>query len=259
MNRNLWVVTALTLGLPTLLGATQGSFYLGAAGTGAQVDLTAAGGGKDDIAEGGASFGGQLLYDFSKSFAAGIDINHTKFGEKNSALLFAPFNSWTNLNSTVIMAVGKWTALPDSRVHPYLMGGLGMHNTAFKYEITPPAGYHWLPSNTIERRALVDSSQSALAGALGLGIDLDVSKSVFFGGEARLTYLGKVNWEATPLGQTAGIQSIEGANSIFQLLLRVGFKFGSGSSAGSISQTQAQSQPTEPAKKPEAPGVPGAI
>src|SRR5438132_1039235 len=73
--------------LPCGLFASQLALNVGVGIPLSEIDLSNAGGGKDKIGETGATIGGQYLFDLTKQLGVGVDVNYTKFGDKDSTKL----------------------------------------------------------------------------------------------------------------------------------------------------------------------------
>ena len=189
------------------------------------LDLSAVGGGSDKIGTAGLAVGGEYLYYLTPLFALGLDGNYSKFGDKNSSKFSPLVDSTVSAKSMVVLAVGKYTIVPEGKILPYLLGGFGLHNSSLKFSASPAAGLVWADTGTRESRVFGDDSASSYALAFGLGVDVPVNERVFIGIETRYQYLGSVTYSANSLGRAVGVTGVEGATSMVNVFARAGYKF----------------------------------
>lgn len=224
-----YLVVAFVLGVSvdqgwaSLAGGDQlGSLNLGMTIPLAKVDATSSGNGKDDIGTVGFSGGGQYLYHLNPNWGFGADFNFAKPGKKTSSSLYTNGDATIETRSIVFMAISRYAFMPGGSFHPYLLGGLGLHNTSLKTTDQPQSGFLWTDTSTAERRTVVDGSVTSFAAALGVGTDLFFNEQVFAGVEGRWQYLGSGTYKAT--SQFPGSDA-KGDVGLFDILARVGIKF----------------------------------
>src|SRR5205807_1809862 len=106
-------------------------------------------------------------------------------------------NSTVSSKSTVVLAVAKYSIVPDGKILPYLLAGFGVHDSSLKFDASPVPGLVWANTGTTESRTLADDSGSSYAFALGTGLDIPINDKVFLGAEVRYQYLGSVTYNTT--------------------------------------------------------------
>jgi opacity protein-like surface antigen len=191
------------------------------------LDLGASGG-RQLIANGGGTWGGQWIYFFRNNPALGIGIDgsSTRLDDRDTLDLVIGKDATSHLHSTIIMAVVK-LAYPTGHVRPYIFGGLGGHRSSVYLAAQPYSSNTWADTGTTERRVLVDETKSSLALGYGVGFDVFFTDEVFVGVEYRGTFLGHDDFDETPGAQSAGLRLEKSGLDVQALLLRAGFKFGS--------------------------------
>ncbi len=184
-------------------------------------------GGRERVADGGGTWGGQWIYFFKDHpvVGLGIDGSHTRLDDHETLDLVFGANSTSHMRSTVIMAVAK-LAYPTGHVRPYIFGGLGGHRSSVYLAAQPYGGAAWSDTHTTERRVLLDESKSSLAVGYGFGFDVFFTDEVFLGLEYRGTFLGHDRFDETPAAESAGLRFERSGLNTQALLLRAGVKFG---------------------------------
>lgn len=189
--------------------------------------LTGTGGGNDKIGELGFSGGGQYVYHITPQFGVGAEINSSVHSDRNSSSLILNGDSTIGGHTIAVLLIARSVLIPEGNVHPFFLGGIGFHNTSLRLDTMPTPGFVWLDTRTTERRTLTDSSVTAFAGALGGGVDIFLTDQFFVGFEGRWQYFGSGTYGTTSAARTQGLTELKGDLSTFNVLARLGLKFGS--------------------------------
>lgn len=190
------------------------------------VNVSDAGGGKEKIGATGPNFGGQYLYQILPNLGIGADINYSAFGDKTSTTFIPGGDSTISSKSLVALSIVKFHFVTEGRVLPYVLGGLGFHNSSLKIDAKPSPGFVWGNTRTTETRNELDDSASNLALGLGAGLDIPVNESITLGVETRYQYLGESTYNTTVAAQRDfGVTGVKGAASMILITGRVGYKF----------------------------------
>ncbi len=188
------VVAAGAFGLAMPAGATvkaggqEASVNVGAAIPTTQYDLTSVGGSKDTMGGTGVGFGGQYLYNLTKAIGVGGEFNYASFGNKDhsvtKAVVTSSYGTWS------LEAVARYVLMPESRVNPYIIAGLGLGSVSAKATTKPASGYAWTNTGTTESRTNFDGSATGVAFSIGAGADADITDSLFAGLDLRWRFVG---------------------------------------------------------------------
>jgi opacity protein-like surface antigen len=175
----------------------------------------------------GGAVGGQYIYYLSSkpTFGIGADINYTFLQGRETGEVLQDFSTGTRFRPLTVLSIAKLTFGPG-RLHPYLFGGLGFHQTSFLLQLTPKPGQVWSDTGTSETRRTVDGTGTGFAAAVGFGLDMFVSPNVFVGAEVRGTHLGTANYGHTAAGTALGMGDLKGSINLTNYLVRIGTKFG---------------------------------
>jgi opacity protein-like surface antigen len=190
-----------------------------------ELDYNAAGGTKDTFADPGGSFGVQYLYQVLPMLGLGLDLANSSYSDRFSNILIFNASSVSGGHSFDVLPVVHVAFIPESRVHPFVEGGIGVSNTALKIEATPDAGHVWANTGTREKRTLIDSTKSGAAIMMGGGVDFFITDHLFLGASGRFLFYAKRTYDATDLGNQSGFGPVDGTLATFNSLFRLGWKF----------------------------------
>jgi len=189
------------------------------------LDITAQGGGRDKIGTLGPAGGMQALYDVNPHLALGLDLNYADLHADRTRALLPILDATMASHSLVALAAVKYTFLPNQRVIPYFLAGIGLHHSAFHFETRPVQGLVWPDTGTTESRSVAQGSSTNYAALLGAGFDIPISASVFLGAESRFQILGPVHFPVNGVFQSYGVQEVGGIELLVTTLLHVGYRF----------------------------------
>ncbi|MBI3551130.1 MAG: hypothetical protein HY077_01315 [Elusimicrobia bacterium] len=79
------------------------------------------------------------------------------------------------VNGGDLLFEGRWLALPERKLSPFLVGGLGVNTYTEEFELAPKPGFKWLDTGTRETRELEDTSVG-MAAMLGVGAQYLISR-----------------------------------------------------------------------------------
>jgi hypothetical protein len=177
----------------------------------------------------GGTGGAQLMAPVAAWASVGFDYLYSDLGEKNDGSFIAPFAGIDyHLKAQTFLAMARLEApSSEEKVHGFVFGGLGVHRTSATGHITPLAGYVWADTNTSESRELLNDSTTNLAAALGLGMDVDITKAISVGVEGRWQYLKDAKFETSPISSLLPTTTtLQGDIQDFVLLFRACYRFG---------------------------------
>jgi len=230
--KRLITVVSITLAVagPTLADTQPGSqtvaINLGGAIPLTKLDLTGVGGGTAKVGTSGIFAGGQYLYQILGHLGVGADVNYSNFGDNTSSTLIPAGDSTISSKALVALAIAKFNFLTEGKVLPYLLAGIGIHNTNLKIDTKPSPGFFWLDTGTTETRNVLDDSATNFAFGVGTGLDIPMTQNLIFGVELRYQYLASSTYATTPMTQQAtGITDVKGAASMINIFGRLGYKF----------------------------------
>lgn len=229
-----WILAVLTLAAPAFADYLPGSqtinVQFGGGGSDNEFEWSKVrSDGRDvDATDAGGALGGQYIYYVTgqPAIGLGLDISHNFLHDHAETGIFPNLDSNSHFRPTTVLAVAK-LAYPRGKFRPYVMAGVGVHNTHFLLELTPN-GAVWADTGTRETRKIIDGSASAAAVAWGVGADwFPTAKDNFFLGlELRGNYLASANYGVTAQGRAAGFTEASDDLSFSNLFLRTGWKFG---------------------------------
>ena len=105
---------------------------------------------------------------------------NSNYQDRTSNILINNASTISGGSSFDLIPVVRAAFIPDSRVHPFVEGGIGLSQTALKIRVTPGAGHVWADTGTREQRTVVDASQTGAALLLGGGVDFFINPGIFF-------------------------------------------------------------------------------
>jgi hypothetical protein len=120
--------------------------------------------------------------------------SHWAFGLRNDDFLFTtayPSNEQSRGKSVVqgsaLYVEGRWLALPEKRLSPFVVAGLGFNTYSEELEVTPKPGFKWSDTGTIEMREF-ENTQTGAALMTGVGAQYLMGRSFVGSVEAAWHY-----------------------------------------------------------------------
>ena len=180
------------------VGTSQAGLDLGLANPLSNTDLGNGDSGR--FGHTGPAFGFNYLYQFQPIFSFGGDYNYKFLGSRDYP---APYGGVTVRTSAwTLLAVGRADLMPDNKVRPYGLVGLGLGGASRSLNFAR-SGFN------------SDNTSVGVAFALGGGVDYDVNDDWLVGAELRYSI---INTSRSDVG-TDSVSSLD-------LLFKVGYKFG---------------------------------
>lgn len=213
---------SLPAGAVVKAGEHQVSVNVGAAVPTTQYDLSPVGGKTEDMGDTGTSFGGQYLYHLTPALGLGGEFSYAAFGDKDHSVTNAIVTSSYKIWTTEVIA--RYVLMPEARINPYFIAGLGMGSVAAKATTKPAPGLVWLNTGTNESRTNFDGSAMGVAFSLGAGADADITDSLFAGLDLRWRFVGAKKDYAD--GVLAGAVDSVPSGSGLAIAGKIGWKFG---------------------------------
>ncbi len=197
---------------------------VGAAVPLSHADLSAVQGPSDaSSASTGLGLGGQYLYQLTPAFGFGGEFSYADYGNQGTDLP-THYHITSSYKTWAMEAVARYVLMPDARVNPYFIAGLGLGSVSAKADTSPGAGYVWSNTGTTESRPDFDGSAMGPEFSVGLGADADLTDSLVAGLDARWRFISvsKTFDDQTFPGYQEKISSGNG----LQIDGTVGWKFG---------------------------------
>lgn len=203
-------------------GEQQASVTAGAAIPLMQFDFSAVGGTSEKTGGSGVGFGGQYLYHLTPALGLGGEFNYASFGDQThnvtKAVVTSSYKTWS------MEAVARYVLMPEAKVNPYLIAGLGVGATSAKATTKPAPGFVWANTGTTESRTNFDGSATGAAFSIGAGADADITDSLFAGLELRWRYAGASKTYVD--GVDSSLRDSVPAGTGLGIAGRIGWKFG---------------------------------
>lgn len=183
------------------------------------VDFSCAGCGSDSNGNSGGLFGFQYLYFPAPRIGWGLSVDFFNRGRTQSQNFIPGSETNVSGDTTLLMAMMKCMLTTEGPVRPYLLAGVGMHNTSTVVDSTPDG-----PGPT---QRLVDASAWGPAGAIKLGLDFHYLGPYVLGLEAGWIVTDKANYGPTAAGQDwmPSLSGVSTSVDVFSLAFRWGFRF----------------------------------
>lgn len=180
------------------VGTHQAGLNLGLVHPLSRTDL---GGETERFGETGPVFGFSYLYQFRPNFSFGGDFNYKFLGTQN----YPNPHGGAEVRSSVwtMLAIGRVDPLPENRLRPYGLVGMGLGGARRSLEFPSASRYDSARTST------------GLAFALGGGADYDIDADWLVGGELRY---GIISTSRSDIGA--------GSVSSMDMLFKLGYKFG---------------------------------
>jgi hypothetical protein len=184
-----------------------------------------AGGGSASNGDVGTAFGFQYLYFSSPRVGWGIEYHYYERGVAESQSLLPLSDSHVFGDTSLLLAVAKFSLTDGGPVRPFLLVGAGGHVSSTVVDSRPLQGYSWSDTQTNETRRLIDGGGAGLAASVRLGVDFGFIDPSVFSMEAGWTGLTSVSYQATTQGSALGISGASGPLNYFTLTGRWGLSF----------------------------------
>lgn len=146
----------------------------------------------------GPALGFNYLYQAQRYLSFGGDFNYKMLGTRDAVTGHGPVE--IKSSAWALLAIGRGDPMPDSRIRPYGLLGLGIGGVRREVE------YSQHPERNSSR------TSSGLAFALGGGVDYDISDEWVAGAELRYNIIS-----TSDIG-TSHVNTLDG-------LLKLGYKF----------------------------------
>ena len=202
------------------------TFFGGAGGASTPYDYQP--GNQEKVTGGGGAFGGQFLYYIkgTPAVAVGLDVNNSLNGNGQESDLLSGINTTERVKTLVGLVIAR-LSYPRGIYRPYIFGGVGVHDSLQQLSGTPQPGVTW-PGGGTENRVLVDQRKTSAALGGGIGVDVFMTETAFFGLELRGTWLAGMDTDDTAALRAAGFR-VDEKRGIAEgnLFFRAGVKFGS--------------------------------
>lgn len=218
---------ALPAGATVKTGEHQVSINAGAAIPTTKYDLSASGGSSEVMGGSGVGFGGQYLYHLTPALGLGSEFSYAAFGDKDHAIgpvLGVPGTIVTSSYKTWTMeAIARYVLMPESRVNPYFIAGVGLGSVSAKASTRLPPGLVFASTGSREATNF-DGSATGVAFSLGAGADADITDSLFAGLDLRWRFVGaKKDFADQAVPGT--VHSISSGSGL-AVAGKIGYKFG---------------------------------
>lgn len=207
-------------------GPNEISLDIGASVPISNISFSGAGGGSDHNGDAGVLAGIQWIHYLDSQLGIGADFHYLGRSWSDSQNLIA--NAETNVagGSAVFMGVMKFRIVPDGPVRPYLLGGIGVHNTSETVDVTPNFGTTgWPGTNSFETRRLYDATSTGLASTVKFGLDFPSFPPAFVGFDLGWTGLFNGKYNPTTAGSNFGLGTLSGTLNIFTVGAHAGWRF----------------------------------
>lgn len=202
-------------------GEQQVSVNVGAAVPTTKFDLSAVGGNTETMGGSGVGFGGQYLYHLTPALGLGGEFSYASFGDKahaiTNAIVTSSYKTWTT------EVIARYVLMPEARVNPYFIAGLGMGSVSAKAMTKPAPGFVWSNTGAAESRTNFDGSATGVAFSLGGGADADITDSLFAGLDLRWRFVGAKKDYADQV--TGGVDTLSSGSGL-AIAGKIGYKFG---------------------------------
>ncbi|MEK7657216.1 MAG: outer membrane beta-barrel protein [Elusimicrobiota bacterium] len=181
-------------------GSHQGRFQLGLAMPLTKIEVGSSGQ-TEKVGKMGPAFGFGYDYQYNKNVSIGGEWSYKAFGKNDFSVSGAGVT--TNLKAWTLLATAKGQLMPDEKLRPYGLFGLGLNGLSLKVDVPTS------PTNNS------NNSTTGVAFALGGGADYDINDQWLAGGELRWNYLGTSKAKMGASNVTS-----------FDILFNLGYKFG---------------------------------
>lgn len=199
-------------------------FNLGGMMPRSHVTVHGTGGGDDTAGDISLVGGGQVLYTLSPRWRAGVDFSITPEFSAESTQWVRNTTTFFNEDFLSIQPVMQYVFIPEGKYRPYGLVGVGLYRSRLKLTSKPLSGLTWGDTSTIETRTLIDDHGINFTSLVGVGLDIFVTKDIFWGVECRWQYVGPANYEATATGRSLGLTDARSYVNQYQFMLQGGFR-----------------------------------
>lgn len=160
----------------------------------------------------GFDFGAQYLYNLRPSFALGLDFDYNATQARAYDVISYRYDS--RPRDLKLLAVGKYSWLPEYRLRPFALAGAGFGRFWFKQtQGTAPGQVR--PDGSTTTETLMNNSSTGFAWAFGAGADADLTE--------RLVLTLDLRWSQLAISRSRFFgDKYQGMNASLQFGYRIG-------------------------------------
>lgn len=177
------------------------------------------------IANTGIGIGGEYLSYLRPHLAVGANLSYLAPSDRNSSTWLPGADSNSGIRSLSFLAIIKLLLSSRGTTHPFILAGIGIHKTHFRFDAAPESNLVWINTGTTERRTLYDASASGLAFSFRGGIDQSLGSRLFLGIEGGLVHIGNATYGPTDAGRALRLGDVKGNMDLLSISARVGWRF----------------------------------